>query len=258
MPARPNQERWMGTDRDWKRWGATDPYFGVCSQGRFHTNAMTAESRAEFFASGEAHIARIWRDIGNVAGVEFSPGSALDFGCGVGRLVIPLARRTRRVTGVDISPSMLAEAEHNCSVAGISNTEFLESDDDMTRIHGSFDLVHSYLVLQHIPWGRGRKILQALADRVAPNGFLAVQILTGDTSKPVIRSMVKLRYVFPPANWARNLLRGRSMLEPAMQLHTYDLDLVRDDLERRGFVCAQVDEHWQGFRNTFLYARRPA
>lgn len=246
----------MGTDRDWERWGAVNPYFGVCSDGKFQADSLTSESRDEFFASGEAHVARTWQDIEHLFNAKFSPGSALDFGCGVGRLVIPFARRVERVVGIDISPSMLAEAKRNCSAAGIRGVEFVESDDSLSRVRDVFDLVHSHIVLQHIPWKRGRNILHSLAAQVAPGGVLAVQVLSGYEASWIIRGLVRLRYAFPPVNWLRNLLRRRPLFEPAMQLHVYDLGVVRGDLERCGFACKQVDERLDGFRSTLIYARR--
>ncbi|RDS84523.1 class I SAM-dependent methyltransferase [Dyella monticola] len=248
----------MGTDRDWEQWGATDPYFGVYSSEQFRTGTMTSEAKKEFFSSGEAHVARIFQNIEDVTKAAFVPRAALDFGCGVGRLVIPLARRIGRVTGVDISPSMIVEAKRNCAAAYVTDVTFVESDDSLSRVQGTFDLVHSYIVLQHIPWRRGRLILQALADRVAPGGHLVVQILSGHDASPIIRGLVRIRYNFPPVNWLRNLFRGRPVFEPAMQLHMYDLDVVRKDLEQRGFACHHENEAWPGFTSTFLYAHRVA
>ncbi len=248
----------MSTDRDWEQWGAADPYFGVCSSERFRTDSMTSQARDEFFRSGEEHIAGTLRNLESVFGTGYEPNSALDFGCGVGRLVIPLARRTERVTGVDISPSMIAEARSNCAAANVANVTFVESDDSLSRVSGTFDLVHSHIVLQHIPWRRGRVILQSMADRVSPGGCLAVQILAGHDASPLVRALVRLRYAFPPANWLRNLLKGRPLSEPPMQLHIYDLEAVLGDLEARGFSCHQRVEKWADFRNTFVYARRNA
>lgn len=246
----------MGTDRDWERWGASDPYFGVCSEGKFHAGSMTPEAKAEFFVSGEAHVARVWQDIERTFGMAFSAGSVLDFGCGVGRLVIPFARRAGRVAGVDISPSMLVEAERNCNAAAVSGVEFIRSDDELGRVQGTFDLVHSHIVLQHVPWKRGRRILQALGSRVSPGGVLAVQFLSAYDASRLVRGVVRLRYAFPPANWLRNLFRRRPLLEPAMQLHVYDTDVIKADLAALGFSWAQVDERLGGFRSTFVYAMR--
>lgn len=249
----------MGTDRDWEEWGAVDPYFGVYSRERFRSSMMTPEARQEFFASGEAHIAGTLRDLAEAFGAPSALQSALDFGSGVGRLVIPLARRADRVTGVDISPSMIAEASRNCAAAGVANVTFAESDDRLSRVPDTFDLVHSYIVLQHIPWPRGRVILQSLADRVAPRGHLAVQILTGHDASPFVRGLVRMRYAFPPANWLRNLLRGRPAFEPAMQLHVYDLAQVRQDLEERGFdFSTKAESSDGGFHSVFVHARRRA
>ncbi len=245
----------VGTDRDWEKWGGNDPYFGVCSEGRFHAETMTPEARAEFFRSGEAHVERTWWDIERLFGVRFVPASVLDFGCGVGRLVIPFARRADRVVGVDISPAMLAEAGRNCAEAGVTGVELIESDDSLSRVRGEFGLVHSHIVLQHIPWKRGRQIVAALATHVAPGGMLAVQLLSGYGGSPLVRGLVRLRYVFPPANWLRNLLRGRPLFEPAMQLHVYDLDEIKATLAAEGFVCVQVEERLDGFSSTLLYAR---
>lgn len=250
------REGLMGTDRDWENWGAVDPYFGVYSRERFRSGSMTSEARNEFFVSGEEHIAKTLRDLRDAFGDEPIVRSALDFGSGVGRLVIPLARRADRVTGVDISPSMIAEAKRNCAAAGIANATFVESDDRVSRVTDTFDLVHSYIVLQHIAWRRGRVILQSLADRVAPGGYLAVQILIGHSASPIVRGLVRLRYAFPPANWLRNILRRRPIREPAMQLHIYDLDAIKRDLEVRGFACTHRDEPWDGFHSIMLYARR--
>ena len=41
------------------------------------------------------------------------PGRVLDAGCGTGRTTIEIARRGHEVTGVDLDPSMLAEAQRS-------------------------------------------------------------------------------------------------------------------------------------------------
>jgi SAM-dependent methyltransferase len=246
----------MGTDAHWEQWGANDPYFGVLSDERYRAGSITEGARADFFASGEGHVERIIHDARQLVGDDFSPRSALDFGCGVGRLVIPLAQRMSKVVGVDVSPSMLALAERNCAECGLDNVVFALSDDVLSRVPGSFDLVHSTLVLQHISWRRGRMILQVLAEHVASGGCLAVQFLVGHESPPFVRALVRLRYAFPPANWLRNILRRRPLLEPPMQLHIYDADTVKRDLQ--GFVCTTSEVPTPGYRSIILYAHRQA
>jgi 2-polyprenyl-3-methyl-5-hydroxy-6-metoxy-1,4-benzoquinol methylase len=43
-----------------------------------------------------------------VFGDDFAPRRVLDFGCGVGRVTLPLARRVDAVVAIDIADSMLS------------------------------------------------------------------------------------------------------------------------------------------------------
>ncbi|HKJ31811.1 MAG TPA: class I SAM-dependent methyltransferase [Balneolales bacterium] len=86
---------------------------------------------------------------------HFSINRALDFGCGVGRLLIPLSVYSSHVTGVDVSESMLDEARKNCEARQITNVDFIKSDDDLSLLNRKFNFIHSYIVFQHIPAKRG-------------------------------------------------------------------------------------------------------
>ena len=107
----------MRSDEAWKRWGEDDPYYGVLSDPKFRKDEFAAH-RDEFFRSGEEHVERRLDLIRRLYG-ETRRRSAVDFGSGTGRLVIPLSRRYERVVGVDISPAMTVEARRNCAVRPI-------------------------------------------------------------------------------------------------------------------------------------------
>jgi SAM-dependent methyltransferase len=77
---------------------------------------------------------------------------ALEIGCGIGRLMVPLSARVRSVVGTDVSAGMIAAATRR--LAGVSNTRVLQTDgQDLAAFGaGSMDLVYSvdtfpYLVL---------------------------------------------------------------------------------------------------------------
>src|SRR5262249_48034444 len=129
----------------------------------------TDEALEQLFASGEAY----WKNVLQVVREQvpaFCPTSVLDYGCGVGRLVIPLARQGLTVTGVDIAESMLRTAREHCDRLKLTNVRFVKADSTLSGLTESSSLVHSFIVFQHIEPARGEKILELLLDRLEPRG----------------------------------------------------------------------------------------
>lgn len=158
------------TDRDWRAIADAYPYFGVFAHERF--KKPSPEDLKEFFATGENDIAAYLQTSRRIFG-PFEPKSALDFGCGVGRLLIPLAKLTGNATGVDIADGMLALARKHAdeAAAPVTLTKSIPANQ-------TFDWVISQIVLQHIPPQRGYPIIGDLWRAVAPNGLAALQIVT--------------------------------------------------------------------------------
>ena len=93
-------------DLRWEAFAAREPYFAVLTAPQFLRANLTPDSEREFFASGEQYVEWLLRLIGERLVPEFAPVSTLEFGCGVGRLAIPFAKRAGRVTAVDRSPAV--------------------------------------------------------------------------------------------------------------------------------------------------------
>src|SRR5262245_48492313 len=127
-----------------------EPYFGVLTDPKFLRANLTDAARREFFASGETLVDFLWRTIQLRLAPDFGPTAILEYGCGPGRLAIPLARRAARragtVTAVDRSPAMLGTAREEAAAHGVGNIAFCAPEELSAQTR--FDFVVCYLVLQ--------------------------------------------------------------------------------------------------------------
>ena len=101
------------TNADWEHLARTEPYWSVLSEDVYKLDKLDDKHLKQFFASGEALTAKIFETIERHYSESFRPKRALDFGCGVGRLLIPLSKRCEQVVGVDVSETMLEIAREN-------------------------------------------------------------------------------------------------------------------------------------------------
>lgn len=207
------------TDRDWDCWGSTDPYYGVLSAPEFRRSALNKEALDRFFLAGEKDIAHALEMAGRIK-PNFSPKNVLDYGCGVGRLVIPLARRFDRVTGVDVSPAMLAEAAKN--IGNLQNVSLIHASEFDALPEGSFDFIHSFIVFQHIPVKRGEKIFKKLLRLLKPGGIGAIHFTIARDLSFARRVLTELRRIYV-IHVATNILRGRQLFDPPVQMNEYSL-----------------------------------
>lgn len=185
LPTRPAEDpdaTLVDTDTAWEQWGQRDPYFGVLTDERFRASRITDELKEEFFASGRQHVDHVLETLRRHGDPAFAPKRVLDFGCGVGRLVIAFARDADMVVGMDVSPSMLEEAKANCRLRNITNVTLVGSDDTLSAADGPFDLVHSCIVLQHIEVKRGTALFAQLVRKIRPGGHGAIHVTFGWTA----------------------------------------------------------------------------
>jgi SAM-dependent methyltransferase len=225
---------WNDSDKAWEYYGKTDPYFGVITWEKFRSEQLTEAAQAEFFRSGERHVEAVLQTVREQLVPGFRPVRALDFGCGVGRVTLPLARVAASVVGVDVSEAMLAEARRNAERQGLANVTFVPSDDALSRVAGPFDLVHSHIVFQHIPRRRGEALFRRLVDLLAEGGVGVLQFTYYRRSpwwkKRLIALVKAVPFLFGVQNW----LRGRPFREPAREMNEYDLSLLFRTLHENG------------------------
>jgi SAM-dependent methyltransferase len=157
-----------GHRETWEHLGEADPDWAVLSapDRRFHGWTKHLDA---FYDSGAAEV-----DIVLARTHTKATATALDWGCGTGRLSFALAQRLRSVTSYDIASSMLALLRSRAAERQITN--LLVSDVE-PRETNHYDLVVSLLVIQHAPSrADALKLLRAMCDRVRRDGWLVVEI----------------------------------------------------------------------------------
>lgn len=238
----------------WEIWGRQDPYYGVLSDERFRT-ARISESREEFFATGEDFVKRALSIYESCFGT-LSRGRALDFGCGVGRLTLPLAGLFEEAVGTDVAPSMLAEARANA--AGVNGVCFVQSDHSLSALEGTFDFVLSYIVFQHIPRAEGMRLCRELLRRIRPGGGCSLHFSIKRRGSWMRRIAYWLRFNVPGANALLNLSSGRSPLQPATRMEEYSLSDLVELFADMGLAEISVitELHWGSTLGATLMARR--
>ena len=263
----------VSTDIEWEKWGAADPYFGVITLSKFRAANLTPQAKQEFFASGRHHVQCILETCRRLIDPTFAPKRVLDFGCGVGRLVVPFAELAEWVVGVDVSPSMLVEARRNCTEFNLHHIDLLASDDELSMLGEPFDLVHSSIVFQHIDVARGRRLFSRLVELLAPGGLGAVHVTYGKAAfAGTFGQSPPQAPAAPERSWTQMLIprwlerKADEPVEhkpvngdPEMQMNSYSLSELAFVLQTAGVArfVADFTDHG-GELGVILYFQKPA
>jgi SAM-dependent methyltransferase len=221
-------------DRSWEYYGKHDPYFGVLTLQEYRRGHLDEDARARFFQSGEAHLGQVVAAIKAHLDPNFAPQRGLDFGCGVGRVLLPMAGICRSLEGADVSESMLEEARSNCALHNLTHVSLTQADDNLTQVSGTFDFIHSTLVFQHIPRRRGERLLSRLLERLEDGGVGALHFTYARAGRG-IRWIDWARKSLPLLNGLVNILVLRLPFRyPLVQMNVYNLGVVFRILHHAG------------------------
>ena len=132
---------------------------------------------------------------------RFTPGTCLDFGCGVGRLTRPLSESFLETVGIDVAKSMIVVARRynrNPRCRFVVNRE-----PDLRSVNSStFDFVHSCLVLQHIPPDVTIRYIEEFLRVAKPGGLVVFQL----PAERLLREAITDRYRLPDEAYSVGLL----------------------------------------------------
>jgi SAM-dependent methyltransferase len=159
--------------QDWEWLGQKDPLWAVCTDPRRQNGRWEL---TEFFATGEAEIQTVMEHLAALNLVPDLKQSALDFGCGAGRLTRALSMRFDTCVGVDISSTMIGAARQLNQDR--NNCKFLVNESERLAefSSGSIGFIYSSIVLQHIEPQYVVSYLREFARLLKPDGVLVFQM----------------------------------------------------------------------------------
>jgi 2-polyprenyl-3-methyl-5-hydroxy-6-metoxy-1,4-benzoquinol methylase len=113
--------------------------------------------------------------------------TVLEIGCGVGRWSRRLAKEGATVTGIDLSHTMIGEAQRRARAEGLEERcRFVVADACAPAVLGKFDMVFGVTVLQHLlEREQFDAALQSIRTHLAPHGVAI--LLEAAPSRPTAR-----------------------------------------------------------------------
>lgn len=131
--------------------------------------------------------------LSRIAPYSDSSWSVLDIGCGIGRVLKPLACHFKRLVGIDVSGEMISQSKK--WLDGLENVETLETSgvDLQPFLDKSFDLVYSFVAFQHMPRPVFSGYLEESNRVLKTQGVLAFQIPMGPPLDAAIEDTIAMR-----------------------------------------------------------------
>ena len=233
--------------KTYEAYGKEDPLYAVLSRKVAKDNKWDAD---EFFATGRDEIAEAMRHLTSL-GVEVNKGRAMDFGCGVGRLTQAICEEFSEAVGVDISYSMIENAEKHNKFGDRCEYRVNTTDDLAQLVDDSFDFVYSNISLQHSPPEASSKYIAEFFRILRAGGVALFQIPSGPRHEP--GSLGAKIYSISRGPLRRFWKRIRGM--PTVEIHYINQSLVEEIIKASGgrLIDAIQQGSVRGSRVSMLY-----
>lgn len=174
------QRMWSEVADVWSQLGSSDPYWSVLTNDDFRIDNMQSQTALEaFYKTGRNEVARLLAWFARNGYELPAEGRCIDYGCGVGRITLWLARHFREVIALDVSDAHLHAAKDYLHSQGVDNVQFhlVRTQDDFSFLKNT-DLFFSFIALQHNPPPLIAMILEAAFAGLNPGGFAHFQVPT--------------------------------------------------------------------------------
>ncbi len=157
--------------KSWEELAIIDPFYAILTRENKFGKRWEKE---EFYKTGRIQVDGIFQFL-QAKNISVNWESALDYGCGVGRLSEALADSFRNVLGLDFSREMISLANSNKKHSNIEYSVI--SGDSLSNLESNtLDFTISYITLQHNLPGIQLKLIKELLRVTKSNGVLIFDI----------------------------------------------------------------------------------
>lgn len=212
----------------WEKLAQRNAMWASCTSGKRHVDWTLAR----FLQSGDREVAWALAHARSINVLPDKVDTALDFGCGPGRLIGQLATVADTVLGVDASPTMLDIARRNFPSGQF---RFTTSLSDI--VSDSIGLAYSTFVLQHVTEDGRRALIGQIARCLRSDGLFIFQL----PRKPRLTfgGLAWTLLPLPVMMWIqRSILR----FPEAMPMRWADESRVRTELDAAGLQLVDAVE----------------
>ena len=163
----------------------------------------------------------------------------LELACGTGRVLLPLARQGYRITGVDVSPSMLAVARRRVAAEGLDeHVTLVEQDMRQLDLDGRFNLAFvAANSFSHLPTlDEHLAALERIRQHLNPGGLLLLDLFNPDPERLLASGgQVVLEKVMTDPQSGHRLLKYYSN-QVDMGEQTLSITFIVDEVDDQGGV----------------------
>ena len=164
----------------WAELGRTTPHYSVLTDDEFLPENINEKSIEKFYESGVVETRMIKSILNRHGFVDAERKVCVEFGCGLGRVTLPLASLFERVYGYDVSASHLRLAEERGAKLGCENVKFILWED-LEQDIDPCDFFYSRIVFQHNSPPVIRMLIEAALSSLKGGGIAIFQVPTYST-----------------------------------------------------------------------------
>jgi SAM-dependent methyltransferase len=232
--------------KTWTQLGIDRPHFSVLTDPRFLPENISG-SLDQFWQTGQLEAASVANIAKRHGKGDPANQTCVEFGCGVGRVTIDLARRYATVHAYDISATHLAHARRRAQEVGVTNIVFHNCANDPLARLAPCDLYYSAIVFQHNPPVVISRLIRGALQTLKPSGIALFQVPT-----------YQLGYRFRTTEWLA------TTHAPDMQMHCFPQERIFEIISEENCAVMEVrEDHWAGpatqrLSNTFVVRKGSA